>query len=40
MRRVLFVLLLFMPLRAAIGAEALWQVLPPTPAPVAGLEGG
>ena len=40
MRRVLFVVLLFMPLRAAIGAEALWQVLPPTPAPVAGLEGG
>ena len=40
MRRVLFALLLLMPLRAAIGAEALWQALPPTPAPVAGLEGG
>ena len=40
MRRVLFALLLLMPLRAAIGAEALWQALPPTPAPVAGLEAG
>ena len=40
MRHVLFALLLLLPLRAAIGAEALWQMLPPTPAPVVGLEGG
>ncbi len=40
MRRVLFALLLLTPLRAAIGVEALWQMLPPTPGPVAGLESG
>src|ERR1700761_546101 len=38
-RRGLLLLLLFLPLRAALG-EALWQTLPPTPAPAAGARTG
>jgi pimeloyl-ACP methyl ester carboxylesterase len=39
MRRVLIALLLLVPLRAA-HAEALWQILPPTPPPVPGEHTG
>ncbi len=38
MRRILLALLLLLPLRA--GADPLWQTLPPTPAPIAGLQAG
>lgn len=39
MRRLLFSLLLLLPLRAAL-ADALWQTLPPTPPPITGEHTG
>lgn len=39
MSRVLFALLLALPLRAGVAAE-LWQTLPPTPLPVTGVQSG
>jgi hypothetical protein len=39
MRRLLFPLLMMLPLHVAL-AEAQWQMLPPTPAPVAGEHTG